>query len=287
MPEKIVHATPDGQPARLSPIIRLVDLHKSFGPLSVLKGISIDFQRGRTTVVLGPSGCGKSVLLKHIVGLLRPDSGEVWFEEVRIDREPEAKLGDVRRQIGFLFQQSALFDSMSVGENIRFPLRELSTMKPAAIEGRIHEVLAMVGLEDTVGKMPAELSGGQRKRIALARAIVLKPTVILYDEPTTGLDPIRADVINELILKLQRDMNVTSIIVTHDLSSAFKLADEMVMLHEGRVVVEGPPDVVRRSTIPVVQRFLAGEATDEELAGILNAQERTAMHRHPPEAARR
>ncbi len=250
------------------PIIRLCNIWKSFGRVEVLRGISIDFPTGKTTVVLGPSGCGKSVMLKHIVGLLRPDRGEVWFENQRIDTLSEAKLVPIRQQFGFLFQQSALFDSMSVRENVAFPLTEHTNMTAAQREKRVRQVLAMVGLEDTIDKMPADLSGGQRKRVALARAVVLEPKVILYDEPTTGLDPIRADVINELILKLQRELRVTSIVVTHDMGSAFKIADRMVMLHEGQVRFNGTPDELRQSDDPVVQRFLRGEASDDELAGI-------------------
>lgn len=249
-------------------IIRLVDIHKSFGSLRVLRGVSLEFPRGKTTVVMGPSGCGKSVLLKHIVGLLRPDSGEVWFEDARIDTLKEQELGPIRKQIGFLFQQSALFDSMSVWNNIAFPLIEHTRMSRTEVHERVHEVLTLVGLADSAKQMPAELSGGQRKRIALARAIVLEPKVILYDEPTTGLDPIRADVINELILKLQRALNVTSIVVTHDLASAFKLADSMVMLYDGEVLIRAEPDEMRNASNEIVQQFLQGKALPEELAAI-------------------
>lgn len=234
----------------------------------------MQFPRGKTTVVLGPSGCGKSVMLKHILGLIRPDKGEVWFEDIRVDEQPETRLGPVRRQIGFLFQQGALFDSMTVGENVAFPLLEHTDMTSDQRADRVRQVLAMVGLTNASAKMPADLSGGQRKRIALARAIVLRPTVILYDEPTTGLDPIRADVINELIIKLQRELQPTSIVVTHDLGSAFKVADQMVMMHEGRIVFSGTPNELRQSKDDIVQRFLKGEAGPEELAGIraLNQQ---------------
>jgi phospholipid/cholesterol/gamma-HCH transport system ATP-binding protein len=250
------------------PIIRLNDLRKSFGRHAVLRGISLDFPTGQTTVVLGPSGCGKSVMLKHIVGLLRPDWGEVWFEHTRIDTLSEAKLGPIRQQVGFLFQQGALFDSMSVGDNVAFPLREHTKLDAQEREDRVKQVLKMVGLIETMKKMPVDLSGGQRKRVALARAVVLEPKVILYDEPTTGLDPIRSDVINELILKLQRELRITSIVVTHDLASAFKVADMMVMLHEGKVVFRGTPRELRVSPDPVVQLFLKGEASEAELAGI-------------------
>jgi len=241
---------------------------KSFGRQPVLRGISIDVPRGRTTVILGPSGCGKSVLLKHIVGLLRPDSGEVWFDGHRIDRLSEAKLGPFRRQIGFLFQQSALFDSMSVLDNVAFPLAEHTELDRRERETRVFRTLAMVGLADSASKMPADLSGGQRKRVALARAIVLEPKLILYDEPTTGLDPIRSDIINELIMRLQERLHMTSIVVTHDLLSAFKVASNMIMLHEGKVVLSGPPELFQNSTDPIVGGFLRGEASEADLAAI-------------------
>jgi len=250
------------------PQMRVVDLHKSFGRLKVLQGVSIDFHRGRTTVVLGPSGCGKSVLLKHLVAIERPTSGEVWFDSQRIDALSEIGLGPVRRQIGFLFQQSALFDSFTVFENVAFPLREHGFKVESELRERVDRVLRMVGLPEKARQMPADLSGGQRKRIALARAIVLEPKVVLYDEPTTGLDPIRADVINELVIKLQEQLGITSIVVTHDLTSAFKLADRMVMLHDGKVRLQGATEVFRESTDPLVHRFLAGEALPEELAEI-------------------
>lgn len=250
------------------PQMRVVSLHKSFGRLQVLRGISIDFHRGRTTVVLGPSGCGKSVLLKHLVVLERPTMGEVWFEGNRIDDLSEVQLGPYRRQIGFLFQQSALFDSLTVYENVAFPLREHRVRSDGEIGDRVHQVLRMVGLPEKAKQMPADLSGGQRKRVALARAIVLEPKVVLYDEPTTGLDPIRADVINELVIKLREQMGITSIVVTHDLTSAFKLADRMVMLNDGVIRLQGPTELFRESTDPLIHRFLAGEALPEELAEI-------------------
>jgi phospholipid/cholesterol/gamma-HCH transport system ATP-binding protein len=266
------------------PIVRLKDVHKSFGHQRVLRGISLDFPTGKTTVVLGPSGCGKSVMLKHIIGLLRPDFGEVWFEGHRIDQLRESKLGEVRLQVGFLFQMGALFDSMSVRDNIAFPLTEHTKLSPEQVDGRVARVLGLVGLEDALKKMPADLSGGQKKRIALARAIVLEPKVILYDEPTTGLDPIRSDVINELILKLQRELRITSIVVTHDLASAFKVADFMVMMHEGHIRFQGTPEELRSSADPIVQRFLRGEASEEELAGIRSLHEHREQDRHKEHA---
>jgi phospholipid/cholesterol/gamma-HCH transport system ATP-binding protein len=246
------HFTSNG--AAESEIIRLVNVHKSFGRQRVLQGVNMTFRRGRTTVVLGPSGSGKSVTLKLIVGLLKPRSGEVWYEQARVDKLSEAELIPIRREIGFLFQQGALFDSMTVGQNIHFPLHEHSDLSPEQARQRIIQVLRMVGLADTIDKMPADLSGGQRKRIALARAIVLFPKVILYDEPTTGLDPIRFD--------------VTSIVVTHDIASAFKVADDLLMLHEGKVILSGSVQDFKTTNDPIVRRFLEGEATPEEVAAI-------------------
>ena len=262
----------EGQYQQTAPAIdapvRIEELVKSFGRHRVLRGISLAFPRGKTTVVLGPSGCGKSVLLKHRIGLLRPDKGRVFYETERVDMLSERRLGPIRRQFGFLFQHGALFDSMSVADNIAFALREQEGGRPYDEETRVRYVLRLVGLENVYRRNPSELSGGQQKRVALARAVVLRPKVVLYDEPTTGLDPIRADVINELILKFKQQLDVTSIVVTHDLASAFKVADHMVMLHEGRVVLEGTPEEFRNSADPVVRRFLRGEASEEELRAI-------------------
>jgi phospholipid/cholesterol/gamma-HCH transport system ATP-binding protein len=248
------------------PILRLTNLHKRFGKLVVLNGVSLDIEEGKTLVVLGPSGTGKSVLLKHIVGLLKPDKGQVFFEDQRIDNLKERELAEVREHFGFLFQMGALFDSLTNLENVGFPLKEHSTLSAGEIADKAREKLAMVGLPDAGTKMPGELSGGQRKRVALARAIAMNPKVILYDEPTTGLDPIRSDVINELILKLRNELKVTSIVVTHDMNSAFKVADRIVMLHEGKLLFDGTAETIRESDDPIVRRFIAGEAGDDELA---------------------
>jgi phospholipid/cholesterol/gamma-HCH transport system ATP-binding protein len=257
-------------------IVRLVNVAKRFNGQQVLRDISLDFPRGACTVMMGPSGCGKTVLLKHVVGLIRPNSGEVWFEGRRIDNCSEADLVGMRQRMGFLFQMGALFDSMSLRENVAFPLLEHSPMPASERNERVEEVVRMVGLASSIEKMPAELSGGQKKRAALARAIVLNPTLILYDEPTTGLDPIRAAVIDELILKLQRELHVTSIVVTHDLTSAFRIADKIVMLHEGQVLEQGEPKQIRASDNEIVRRFLEGEASPEELAEIAIQNHRTA-----------
>jgi phospholipid/cholesterol/gamma-HCH transport system ATP-binding protein len=247
-------------------LIELRHVSKQFGRLVVLDDLSLSIEQGKCLVVIGASGTGKSVLLKHIVGLLRPDSGEVWYEGRRIDNLPERDLMGVRLHFGFLFQQGALFDSMNVAENVGFPLVEHTSKKSDEITQIVRQKLTMVGLKDTTQKMPGELSGGQKKRVALARAIALDPQVILYDEPTTGLDPIRADVINELIIKLQHELKVTSIVVTHDMSSAMKIADRIVMLHQGKIVFDGTPEQVKTTQDEVVRRFVLGEAGDDELA---------------------
>ena len=246
------------------PVVRLKDVHRSFDGREVLRGLSLEIPRGQTTVVMGPSGCGKSVMLKHIIALLRPDSGEVWFRDQRIDTLREKELAPIRRRFGVLFQQAALFDSMTVRENVAFPMRETGQRGPG-IETKVRQVLSLVGLEDTVDQMPAELSGGMRKRVGLARALALDPEVVLYDEPTTGLDPIRSDVINEMILRMQKELTITSVVVTHDLVSAFKVADRMILLHEGRVRAQGTQEDFRASTDPVVQGFLQGRAEDVDL----------------------
>lgn len=247
-------------------IIELRNVYKRFGSLHVLRDISLDIEEGVSLVVIGASGTGKSVLLKHIVGLLRPDSGEVIFDGKRIDNLPDRDLSEVRQSFGFLFQQGALFDSMTVSENVGFPLVEHSDCSEEEIARLVKQKLTMVGLPEVGTKMPGELSGGQRKRVALARAIALEPRVILYDEPTTGLDPIRADVINELILKLNRELKVTSVTVTHDMNSVFKIADRVVMINEGQIVFDGTTKQLRATTKPIVANFVLGQASPEDLA---------------------
>lgn len=262
--------TPDHALAH-EPMVRLQGLYKSFGTKQILNGISLDIERGKTTVILGPSGTGKSVLLKHIVGLIKPDAGEVYFEGGRVDTLSEPALLPVRKRIGYMFQLGALFDSMTVGENIAFPLVEHTEMDGHERDRSVHHVLDLVGLEGYQDKMPAELSGGQQRRVALARAVVLQPCLVLYDEPTTGLDPVRADVINELILALTQQMGITSIVVTHDMVSADKIADRMLLLHEGQVICDGKPEEVRASTNQTVQRFINGQADASDLDAIRRA----------------
>jgi phospholipid/cholesterol/gamma-HCH transport system ATP-binding protein len=248
-------------------IIRFCGVCKRFGPQQVLEGLSMDIPTSLTTVVMGPSGCGKSVMLKHIVGLLRPDAGEVHFDGERIDRLKEREFRRIRLQIGLLFQMAALFDSMNVLQNIEFPLVEHTRLTAEERRDRVREALEMVDLAGMEHKLPAQLSGGQRKRVGLARAIVLRPRVVLYDEPTTGLDPIRSDGINELIIKLRRSMNVTSIVVTHDLVSARKVADHVVMLLNGKVAAHGTYDQIENHPDPHVQHFVKGhyDKDDDEM----------------------
>lgn len=253
------------------PIVWLQGIHKSFGSNRVLAGIDLAFERGKTTVILGPSGTGKSVLLKHIVGLIKPDRGEVYFEGARVDTLKETELVPIRKRIGYMFQLGALFDSMTVAENIAFPLVEHSEMSVDQRLASVERVLALVGLPGYGDKMPAELSGGQQRRVALARSVILEPCLMLYDEPTTGLDPVRADLINELIIALTQQMGITSIVVTHDIASANKIADRILLVHQGEVICDGKPEDIRASDNPVVQRFINGEADEADLSTIRDA----------------
>jgi len=248
-------------------IIVLKNLTKKFGDHVVLDNISLAVKQGKTTVVIGPSGCGKTVLIKHLIALLRPSSGEVYFKKKRIDNLSENELNKIRIHYGFLFQAGALFDSLSVAENIVFPiLQHCKITNRSEVEELVNAKLAMVGLEGFQKFYPANLSGGQRKRVALARAIALNPEVILYDEPTTGLDPIRADIINELILKLQRELGETTVVVTHDMRSAYKIADRIIMLHHGKIIADGDADYIRDHPHPVVQQFIKGQVSEDDLA---------------------
>ncbi len=259
------------------PLIQLKNLHKRFARLTVLDGVDLSIEPGERLVVLGASGSGKSVMLKHIVGLLKPDMGEVWFDGRRVDNLRERELVDMRMKFGFLFQMGALFDSLTCAENIAFPLVEHTRKGREEIDQIVAEKLTMVGLPEAGPKMPSQMSGGQRKRIALARAIAMDPQVVLYDEPTTGLDPIRSDVINELILKLSRETKVTSVVVTHDMISAFKVASRIVMLYHGKLVFDGTPDEARNTENEFLRRFIAGEATEEELAGLITTSRRSMI----------
>ena len=248
------------------PIIRLENVTKTFDRQVVLNSVSLAIQPGKTTVVIGPSGCGKTVLLKHIVGLIKPDRGKVFFDDQEVSTLNDRQLIPIRRQIGFLFQGGALFDSMTVEENIVFPLQENNVGTSAEQRTRCRQVLALVGLDGTQKKYPEELSGGQKKRVALARAVAMDPKVILYDEPTTGLDPIRADLINELIIKLQSMLGTTAVVVTHDMASARKIGDRIVMLHNGRFIADTTPRGLDAIDNDVVARFVQGRASEQEIA---------------------
>jgi len=248
-------------------MLEVKNLTKMFGSNVVLDNISLTIEKGKTTVVIGPSGCGKTVLVKHLIVLLRPNSGEVYFKDRRIDNLNENELNKIRTHYGFLFQGGALFDSLSVTENIIFPIRQHCKITNwREVEELVKAKLAMVGLDGFQQFYPSNLSGGQRKRVALARAIALNPEIILYDEPTTGLDPIRSDVINELVRKLQKELGVTSIVVTHDMKSAYKIADRIVMLHNGKIIADGDTDHIRNHPHPVVQQFIEGQVSEDDLA---------------------
>jgi phospholipid/cholesterol/gamma-HCH transport system ATP-binding protein len=240
------------------PFIRFVDVEKSFGPKKVLRGVNLEVVRGETVVVLGGSGSGKSVLLRHAVGLFRPDSGQVFIEGVDISNLPEDELLEPRKTVGMLFQSGALFDSMTVRENVSFALVEHTDWDEAKVLARTEEVLRLVELDGVLDLMPSDLSGGMRKRVALARAIALAPAAILYDEPTTGLDPITANTINRLIRSLQKRLGVTSVVVTHDIHSAFTVGDRIAFLHEGRILFHGTTAEARKAEEPLLRNFLQG-----------------------------
>jgi phospholipid/cholesterol/gamma-HCH transport system ATP-binding protein len=248
-------------------IIEVENLTKRFGPKLVLDSITLGIEKGKTTVIIGPSGCGKTVLIKHFIVLQRPTAGQVRVAGQRVDNLSERELYKTRTRIGYLFQEGALFDSLSVAENIMFPIRQhYKNVKWTEVEEVVKAKLAMVGLDGFQNYYPSNLSGGQRKRVALARAIALNPEVILYDEPTTGLDPIRSDIINELVLKLERDLEVTSVVVTHDMRSAYKVGDRIIMLHNGKIIADGSADHIRNHPHPTVQQFIHGQVSEDDLA---------------------
>jgi phospholipid/cholesterol/gamma-HCH transport system ATP-binding protein len=241
-------------------MIRLRALSKTFGAQQVLKGVDLDILRGETMVIIGQSGGGKSVILKHMVGLLQPDDGTVEVDNDVISSKNHFKTDVIRRKMGMVFQSGALFDSMTTAENIAFALREHNRH---LTEDQLREIVAdklrLIHLKPEFGrKMPSELSGGMRKRVAVARAVALEPQILLYDEPTTGLDPVTSDVINDLIIDMQQKLGVTSVVVTHDMTSAYKIADRIAMLYEGRIIAVGTPDQIRSSPNPYVQQFING-----------------------------
>jgi phospholipid/cholesterol/gamma-HCH transport system ATP-binding protein len=241
-------------------MISLHNLHKSFDGKQVLKDMSIDVERGETVVIVGGSGTGKSVTLKHIIGLLRPDRGRVIVDGHDVTAMDERELNQFRRRFGMAFQEGALFDSMSVYENIAFPLRRHTKMKEAEIRERVEECLEDVHLHGVEKKRPSELSGGMRRRVGFARAISLKPEILLFDEPTTGLDPVISDVIAELICEMDLKLGTTTVTITHDMKVAFKIADRVAMLFQGAIIESGTPEEFQRSTNPIVQQFIEGRA---------------------------
>ncbi len=241
-------------------MIRIQGLKKRLGNRNVLDGVDLDIPTGKTVVIMGRSGTGKSVLLKHIIGLMKPDAGTITVDDTQLVGLKEPELNKVRIRFGLLFQGGALFDSMTVGENVALPLREHTRMNPAEIEARVRERLEWVGLQSVEQMKPASLSGGMRKRVGLARAIAMDPAYILYDEPTTGLDPIMSDVINRLIRSMQARMGVTGIVVTHDMNSAYHVGDILAMLNDGKVVFTGTPDEARNTSDPMVRQFIEGSS---------------------------
>ncbi|HET9266416.1 MAG TPA: ABC transporter ATP-binding protein [Vicinamibacterales bacterium] len=240
-----------------SPAVRLEHVSKSFGARKILDDVSFEVPAGRSVVILGRSGTGKSVTLRHIVGLLRPDSGRVFVQGAEVSRLTGKELSRVRRGIGFLFQNAALFDSISVGENVAFPLRRHTRLSDREIRAKALEKLESVGLEREYDKMPAELSGGMRKRAGLARALALDPQLLLVDEPSAGLDPITADEIDALLLGLKKERGATLVVVTHNIPSAVRLGDELLMLHEGRIVARGTAEALARSQDDLVRAFMS------------------------------
>jgi phospholipid/cholesterol/gamma-HCH transport system ATP-binding protein len=246
--------------------IRLVDVHKAFGPKQVLKGFSLEIQEGQTLSIIGGSGVGKSVALKHVIRLLEPDQGEVWVDGRNVATLSREELYELRREVGYVFQFAALFDSMTVHDNVGMGLKRIPGWTPGRISQRVEECLHLVDLDGYGERFPAELSGGQRKRAGLARAIATAPKYLLYDEPTTGLDPVTSAVINELIMRMRRELEVTGVVITHDMDSAFRISDRIAMLYDGRIRFEGTPDQFRETQDPVVRGFIEGRPDLLEVA---------------------
>ncbi len=239
-------------------MIKLVNIHKTFGKQQVLKGVNLEIEDGMTTVIIGKSGGGKSVLLKHIIGLVKPDQGQVIVDDVDITTLNDHNLNEVRKKFGMLFQDAALFDSMTVGENVAFPLREHTKLSEDEINKIVADRLGAVGLKGIENRLPSQLSGGMRKRVGLARAIALQPEIVLFDEPTTGLDPVLTEAINQLILDTQRNYHLTCIVISHDLGSIFKMGHKVAMLYEGKIIEYGTPEEIKSSVNPVTVQFLSG-----------------------------
>ena len=248
-------ASPD---TNTGPLVRLVGLEKKLGRQQVLRGVDLEIRHGERMVIIGRSGGGKSVLLKHIIALMQPDAGQVWFRNSDLAQLNEEQLVPIRKEAGMLFQNGALFDSLSVGENVAFPLREKGGHSEKEILAEVERALKIVDLPNQSHKWPSELSGGMRKRVALARAAIAKPALMLYDEPTSGLDPVVSDSINKLMVRLGNELQMTSVIVTHDMVSAREVGDRIALLHEGRIYCVDQPKVVIESQDPIVKRFVNG-----------------------------
>ena len=243
----------------------MINLSKGFNGHWVLEGVNLSIRDGETMVIIGRSGGGKTVLLKHIIGLIQPDEGQVIVDGQEISRLTGKELAPLRLKFGMLFQGAALFDSMTVGDNVAFSLREHTQIPESEIQERVRECLALVGLKGIEHLNPSELSGGMRKRVGLARALAIRPRVILYDEPTTGIDPIMADSINRLIKELHDRLRVTGVAVTHDMVSAYRIADRIAMLHEGKIIQVGAPEEIRNTSNPIVKQFILGMSDKDEL----------------------
>ncbi len=240
--------------------IRIHDLHKSFGSKVVLDGVNMDIVPAESLVIIGGSGTGKSVLLKHVIGLLKPDSGTVEVDGQAVEKLGNRQITEFRRKFGMAFQEGALFDSMTVWQNVAFPLQRLTKMSHGEIDDRVEECLSMVRLEGVGEKLPSQLSGGMRRRVGFARAVAHQPEILLFDEPTTGLDPITTALIDEIILDLSDRLKTTSVTITHDMESAYRIADRIAMLHQGKIIAEAPPEEFRRLEDPRVQQFIHGKA---------------------------
>jgi phospholipid/cholesterol/gamma-HCH transport system ATP-binding protein len=241
-------------------MIEIRNLYKTFDKLQVLNGLNLSVREGETKVVIGRSGVGKSVLLKNILGIIKPDSGSIRIEGAELTQMTDKEYDKVRKSIGFVFQGGALFDSLNVAENVGFFLDEFTKLAPAQKRMRIAHALSLVRLKNVEDMMPAQLSGGMRKRVSLARVLCMEPRIIFYDEPTTGLDPVTADAINNMIIEMRDKLKVTSIVVTHDMTSAYKVADSIAMIYHGQVIADGAPEEIRTSRHPVVRQFVNGES---------------------------
>ena len=242
-------------------MIEIINLCRSFEDHLVLDNLNLNIKKGETIVIIGRSGCGKSVLLKHIIGIMKPDSGQVIIDDIDMTKLDQMQLNDFRMKFGMLFQGAALFDSLTVGENVGFALYEHTNLSKSQINKRIRECLDHVGLSGIEHLKPAELSGGMKKRVGLARAIAVNPEIIMYDEPTTGVDPIMGDAVNDLIIELHDKLSITAIAVTHDMVSAYKIADRIAMLYEGKIIETGTPEEIKNTKNPVVKQFITGAAT--------------------------